>query len=167
MNLLPVSIHYSRIVHRNLTHVKGHPHLDQWKAMGRQYKQKWHGLVSDQPDQRPEYSGDGQSGDGNRPGVKLRSCRAQVIRSVSDWSHGVLTEHSIQDACVCFFLILNDVRRFTWVYLDIQLIREANHYIYIGMFQRYYFLDLDLFAMALIRKPVLVRSGAFYLFRFC
>jgi hypothetical protein len=23
----------------------------------------------------------------------------QVVRSVSDWSHGVLTEHSIQNAC--------------------------------------------------------------------
>lgn len=27
------------------------------------------------------------------------SCRVQAVRSVSDWSHGVLTEHSIQNAC--------------------------------------------------------------------
>lgn len=27
------------------------------------------------------------------------TCRAQAVRSVSDWSHGVLTEHSIQNAC--------------------------------------------------------------------
>lgn len=27
------------------------------------------------------------------------NCRVQVVRSVSDWSHGVLTEHSIQNAC--------------------------------------------------------------------
>lgn len=27
------------------------------------------------------------------------SCRVQVVRSVSDWSHGVLTERSIQNAC--------------------------------------------------------------------
>jgi phospholipase D1/2 len=26
-------------------------------------------------------------------------CRVQVVRSVCDWSHGVLTEHSIQNAC--------------------------------------------------------------------
>ncbi|KAF8169373.1 hypothetical protein BJ912DRAFT_181903 [Pholiota molesta] len=36
----------------------------------------------------------------------------QAVRSVSDWSHGVLTEHSIQDAYI-------------------QLIKEAEHYIYI------------------------------------
>lgn len=36
----------------------------------------------------------------------------QVVRSVSDWSHGVLTEHSIQNAYI-------------------QLINEALHYIYI------------------------------------
>lgn len=103
MNPSLVSIHNSHIVHRYLTHIKGHPHLEQWKAVGRQYKQKWHGSVSDQPSGRPEHRPGGQSGDGNRPGVKLKSCRAQVIRSVSDWSHGVLTERSIQDACKCAF----------------------------------------------------------------
>ncbi|KAI0295612.1 phospholipase D/nuclease [Multifurca ochricompacta] len=41
------------------------------------------------------------------------TCRVQVVRSVSDWSHGVLTEHSIQNAYI-------------------QMIREANHFIYIG-----------------------------------
>ncbi|KAG8894094.1 hypothetical protein FRB99_001525, partial [Tulasnella sp. 403] len=40
------------------------------------------------------------------------SCNVQVVRSVSDWSHGVLTEKSIQNAYI-------------------QLIREASHFIYI------------------------------------
>ncbi|KAJ7819232.1 hypothetical protein B0H13DRAFT_391781 [Mycena leptocephala] len=38
--------------------------------------------------------------------------RVQVVRSVSDWSHGVLTEHSIQNAYI-------------------KLISEAEHFIYI------------------------------------
>ena len=35
------------------------------------------------------------------------TCRVQAVRSVSDWSHGVLTEKSIQNACeypVCVWL---------------------------------------------------------------
>ncbi|KAH7100350.1 phospholipase D/nuclease [Auriculariales sp. MPI-PUGE-AT-0066] len=40
------------------------------------------------------------------------TCRVQVCRSVCDWSHGVLLEHSIQNAYI-------------------QLIREAVHFIYI------------------------------------
>ncbi|KAG8946540.1 hypothetical protein FRC04_011598 [Tulasnella sp. 424] len=40
------------------------------------------------------------------------TCNVQVVRSVSDWSHGVLKEQSIQNAYI-------------------QLIREANHFIYI------------------------------------
>ncbi|KAG1859113.1 hypothetical protein C8R48DRAFT_774924 [Suillus tomentosus] len=39
-------------------------------------------------------------------------CRVQAVWSVCDWSHGVLTEHSIQNAYI-------------------QLINEANHFIYI------------------------------------
>ncbi|KAJ7194296.1 hypothetical protein GGX14DRAFT_679100 [Mycena pura] len=30
---------------------------------------------------------------------KIPGMRVQAVRSVSDWSHGVLTEHSIQNAC--------------------------------------------------------------------
>jgi phospholipase D1/2 len=75
--------------------------------MGYQYKQRWHGNW-DTPDQPEQRSGGRHSGYGQpegRPGLKLKSCRAQVIRSVSDWSHGVLTEHSIQDACECLFAL--------------------------------------------------------------
>jgi hypothetical protein len=62
----------------------------------------------------------------------------QVVRSVSNWSHGVLTEKSIQSACEFrspFFFI------HSWDIcvddegscVDIALIEEANHFIYIGM----------------------------------
>ncbi|KAF9473130.1 phospholipase D/nuclease [Pholiota conissans] len=83
--------------------VARHPHLEQWKAIGRKYRQRWHG---------PE---EGSSEESESRGVRSRipkKCRVQAVRSVSDWSHGVLTEHSIQDAYI-------------------QLIKEAEHYIYI------------------------------------
>ncbi|CAA7264463.1 unnamed protein product [Cyclocybe aegerita] len=82
-----------------------HPHLQHWREIGHKYTQRWHGPS------RPE---DADGDDRNRGQGRGRrgQCRVQVIRSVSDWSHGVLTEHSIQDAYI-------------------QLIKEAEHYIYI------------------------------------
>ncbi|KAG9018728.1 hypothetical protein FRB90_010196 [Tulasnella sp. 427] len=51
--------------------------------------------------------------DGPNPYANVRgTCNVQVLRSVSDWSHGVLVERSIQNAYI-------------------QMIREANHFIYI------------------------------------
>jgi len=61
-----------------------HPHLRRWGAIGHKYKQRWHGHHA------------------NEPGyaiTKNSTCNVQVVRSVSDWSHGVLTEASIQNAC--------------------------------------------------------------------
>ncbi|KAF8324713.1 uncharacterized protein EI90DRAFT_2976883 [Cantharellus anzutake] len=46
------------------------------------------------------------------------TCDVQVVRSVCDWSMGTLTEHSIQNAYI-------------------ELINEANHFIYIGAFYRF------------------------------
>ncbi|KDN33847.1 hypothetical protein RSAG8_13066, partial [Rhizoctonia solani AG-8 WAC10335] len=77
--------------------ISRHPHLERWRDIGRQYKQYWQG---DAPFGHEE---------GHSP---YGSCRVQVVRSVGDWSHGVLTEDSIQRA-----------------YLE--LIREAKHFIYI------------------------------------
>ncbi|KAG5341907.1 hypothetical protein C0989_007067 [Termitomyces sp. Mn162] len=83
----------------------GHPHLTKWREIGHQYHQRWNRKFS---------SGDVESGDQDaaypipRPG----SCKVQVVRSVSDWSHGVLTEHSIQNAYI-------------------QLINESKYFIYI------------------------------------
>ena len=55
--------------------------------MGRKYKQRWIGSDTETTD------------DYVYPRLK-GSCKVQVVRSVSDWSHGVLTEHSIQNACM-------------------------------------------------------------------
>ncbi|KAF8752827.1 phospholipase [Rhizoctonia solani] len=65
--------------------VARHPHRERWHEMGRRFKQKWQG---------EEYPDDE---DGHSP---FGTCRVQVVRSVSDWSHGVLTEDSVQRACM-------------------------------------------------------------------
>ncbi|CAE6399900.1 unnamed protein product [Rhizoctonia solani] len=77
--------------------VSRHPHLERWREIGRQFKQYWQGEEA-LPDE-----------DGHSP---FGTCRVQVVRSVGDWSHGVLTEDSVQKAYI-------------------QLIREAQHFIYI------------------------------------
>lgn len=69
-----------------------HPHREEWHRMGRHFRQRFHRMHwgserAHEPDDRfyslPPHG----------------TCRVQVVRSVSDWSHGVLTEHSIQNAC--------------------------------------------------------------------
>ena len=56
--------------------------------MGRQFKQRLHidDRFGEEPD--PLYTP-----------APHGTCRVQVVRSVSDWSHGVLKENSIQNAC--------------------------------------------------------------------
>ncbi|KAG8215687.1 hypothetical protein J3R82DRAFT_7561 [Butyriboletus roseoflavus] len=76
-----------------------HPHREQWHQLGRKFRQRFHLDFGDTVE--PPY-----------PPPPHGTCRVQAVRSVSDWSHGVLTEHSIQNAYI-------------------QLIREANHFIYI------------------------------------
>jgi phospholipase D1/2 len=83
--------------------VARHPYREQWLRIGRKFRQRFHLDAGDSVE--PPY-----------PPPPHGSCRVQVVRSVSDWSHGVLTEHSIQNAYI-------------------QLIREANHFIYIGRFR--------------------------------
>ncbi|KAJ7932951.1 hypothetical protein B0H13DRAFT_1953904 [Mycena leptocephala] len=78
-----------------------HPHRETWHAAGHRYKQRWLGYPADDEEPEPEYA------ERQNPGM-----RVQVVRSVSDWSHGVLTEHSIQNAYI-------------------KLISEAEHFIYI------------------------------------
>ncbi|EMD31686.1 hypothetical protein CERSUDRAFT_127251 [Gelatoporia subvermispora B] len=87
--------------------VARHPYREQWHRIGRHFKQRFHrhfGHVVDYED--PDYNEEGY------PGPSRGTCRVQAIRSVSDWSHGILSEHSIQNAYI-------------------QLIQEAQHYIYI------------------------------------
>ncbi|KAG5650050.1 hypothetical protein H0H81_000948 [Sphagnurus paluster] len=80
--------------------VARHPHLHRWRAIGHKYKQRWHGMTEGIDRDRGFYQ--------PRP----KNCKVQVVRSVSDWSHGVLPETSIQNAYI-------------------QLIEEAKYYIYI------------------------------------
>ncbi|WOO77674.1 Phospholipase D1 [Vanrija pseudolonga] len=75
-----------------------HPHLHKWKELGRQFAHPYHWPPSDLPR-------------ASEP-VPEGTCRVQVLRSAADWSHGILTEDSIQEAYI-------------------SLIREANHCIYI------------------------------------
>lgn len=76
-----------------------HPHREKWHRMGRRFRQRFH--LEEDEEVEPPYT---------PPPHGL--CRVQAVRSVCDWSHGVLTEHSIQNAYI-------------------QLINEANHFIYI------------------------------------
>lgn len=79
----------------------GHPHLEQWKEIGRKYKQRWHGPEEPREGHRGQERE--ECGTGRERHQAKKSSRIQAIRSVSDWSHGVLTEASIQDACQWFF----------------------------------------------------------------
>lgn len=71
-----------------------HPHLSEWKDVsfryffvltlqrGRRMTHPYHWPPSEEPRaQEP---------------VACGSCRVQVVRSAADWSHGCLTENSIQ-----------------------------------------------------------------------
>ena len=67
--------------------------------MGRRFKQRFHRRNNDW---FPEEDEDPVSY--QRP--PNGTCRVQAVRSVSDWSHGVLTEKSIQNACECGYMRL-------------------------------------------------------------
>src|ERR1700728_3385505 len=62
----------------------GHPHREHWHQIGHRFKQRF--FMDEDEVIEPGY--------GTAP---HGSCRVQAVRSVSDWSHGVLTEHSIQN----------------------------------------------------------------------
>lgn len=79
----------------------GHPHREAWHKMGTRFRERFHLPEDDQVE--PGYTT-----------APHGTCRVQAIRSVSDWSHGVLTEHSIQNACTkkvlpSVFSVSNDV----------------------------------------------------------
>ncbi|KAF5368099.1 hypothetical protein D9758_004381 [Tetrapyrgos nigripes] len=93
--------------------VARHPQRETWSGMGRRYRQRWHRMAhGDSGPHHHDDDDDYEDHEGYYKGPNPATCRVQVVRSVSDWSHGVLTEHSIQNAYI-------------------QLINEANHYIYI------------------------------------
>ncbi|KAG6872615.1 hypothetical protein C0995_008273 [Termitomyces sp. Mi166 len=72
--------------------VARHPHLQRWREIGHQYHQRWNRNFSSRD------TAEEQEQDAGYPIPQPGSCNVQVVRSVSDWSHGVLTEHSIQNA---------------------------------------------------------------------
>ncbi|CDO76228.1 hypothetical protein BN946_scf184644.g2 [Trametes cinnabarina] len=79
-----------------------HPHRERWQEIGKRFKEHFHRhWRHDEPE---EY-------DSHYPVVR-GTCRVQAVRSVSDWSHGVLTERSIQNAYI-------------------ELIQQSEHFIYI------------------------------------
>ncbi|KAJ3482521.1 hypothetical protein NLI96_g6930 [Meripilus lineatus] len=86
--------------------VARHPHRERWLAMGRQFKERFHRNTHE-----PVYNEEYEDPDSYKT-PPHGTCRVQAVRSVSDWSHGVLTERSIQTA-YC------------------ELIAQAEHYIYI------------------------------------
>ncbi|KAG5641745.1 hypothetical protein DXG03_004298 [Asterophora parasitica] len=104
-----------------------HPHRDHWREIGHKYRQRWLGVTA------------GADRDLGYHQPQPKNCRVQVVRSVADWSHGVLKEHSIQNACEFpnFFLSFFDPSKRalrSTRNADVELIREAKHFIYIGLF---------------------------------
>ncbi|KZT05728.1 phospholipase D/nuclease [Laetiporus sulphureus 93-53] len=81
------------------------PQREAWAEVGRNFTQRYQGPYS-------EPTGDELDDPAIYPRPPNGTCHVQAVRSVSDWSHGVLTEKSVQNA-YC------------------QMILEANHFIYI------------------------------------
>ena len=66
--------------------VKHHRHFAFWQMKGIRWVQRWLG----------EYKPPENTSDDSPTGT----CEVQVVRSSSRWSHGIQTEHSIQNACM-------------------------------------------------------------------
>ena len=77
-----------------------HPHTARFHRLGQKFRHPFHADKREWRSERPDLEG--------TPGT----CAVQVLRSAGDWSSGILTEHSIQNAYI-------------------QLIRESVHCIYI------------------------------------
>lgn len=67
-------------------------HRDEWKEKGRRFRQRFHIGPGYEPHE-----------DDHPHELPNTTCTVQVVRSVSDWSHGVLKETSIQNACEYLF----------------------------------------------------------------
>ena len=94
-----------------------HPDRESWEAVGQRYQE--HFLGAGAGDWRHPWDVEARKGSRQHhapqesvpqysvprqpsPVKAAATCKVQVVRSVCDWSHGVLTEHSIQDACESF-----------------------------------------------------------------
>src|ERR1700753_3738247 len=74
--------------------VARHPYREQWHEMGRHFRQRFH---VHHPDW--EWTQQEEEDQITFPRPPHGTCHVQVVRSVCDWSHGVLKEASIQAAC--------------------------------------------------------------------
>ena len=93
----------------------GHPHREAWHAIGRRFRQRFHLSDGDEDDNDHDVY----------PPHPTGSCRVQCVRSVSDWSHGVLTEHSIQNACKYFLFFSFEYCRLVLMLCDFR--HSADH----------------------------------------
>lgn len=96
-----------------------HPHIAEWADKGRQWFHPYHNPPSDLPRADEKVP----QGDFN----------VQVLRSASDWSHGFLTETSIQGKSrwLCGSVTRLICRPLPLADAYCQLIRESNHTIFI------------------------------------
>ncbi|PVG01208.1 phospholipase D/nuclease [Serendipita vermifera] len=88
--------------------VAHHPDRTNWEQVGHKYKERFLKSLHN----RGHHSREREDPNDHHHNWNDATCRVQVVRSISDWSHGYLTEHSIQNAYI-------------------QMIAESNHFIYI------------------------------------
>jgi hypothetical protein len=92
-----------------LTDPPDHPDRESWEGVGRRYREHFLGAVpgdwthpweaQTRRERQQHYAPENPVPRPASPIKAAPTCKVQVVRSVSDWSHGVLTEHSIQNAC--------------------------------------------------------------------
>jgi phospholipase D1/2 len=87
-NLLLVSVRASFST-MPLNALIGLRHRDEWLEKGRRFRQRFHRGEDWEPQEEDHPHEEPHGG-----------CNVQAVRSCSDWSHGVLKEHSIQNACM-------------------------------------------------------------------
>lgn len=75
---------------------EAHPDRERYEQKGHRYRErflrKYQAHVNNDDYEEEEESH-------HRHDFNQATCHVQVCRSISDWSHGFLTEHSIQSAC--------------------------------------------------------------------
>jgi len=108
---------WQALPHYSCWDIPGLRHRDEWKQKGKRFRQRFHigedwiPREDDHPHKKP-----------------IGPCTVQAVRSVSDWSHAVLKEQSIQNACE--YVGWDNCPQVHSI-IDIQLISEAEHFIYI------------------------------------
>jgi hypothetical protein len=96
----------------------------EWQAKGKQYLDRALGVVKGHPRESSRARGQPRESD-----MLGSTCTVQVCRSVSTWSHDVPTEQSIQNACKFLPVLIFKHRKL--ISIDISLIHDAKHFIYL------------------------------------